>query len=180
MVAFKPLLACLAEDTGMAFVFVPHLHPSHRGVTCELQQWCVLPVVEAMEGTSPAADTVYVIPPNSDLTLARGVFHTLTPRTFTQRHHQVDIFLKSLALEAGPAAISVILSGGDGDGTEGSAQIKARGGITFAQDSSAKVDSMPFHAIQAGAVDFVLSPMQIGAELSAMGRRDARAASGTG
>ncbi|HJZ11446.1 MAG TPA: CheR family methyltransferase, partial [Acidobacteriota bacterium] len=44
--------------------------------------------------------------------------------------------------------------------------IKSEGGITFAQDSqSAKYAAMPENAIVAGAVDFVLSPRKIAAEL---------------
>ncbi len=178
--AFKPLLGSLEPDTGMAFVFIPHLHPTHRGVMKELQSWTPMPVFTAEDGMEPAANAVYVIEPNCDLFLKRGMFRSVSPRTFASRHHQVDFFLKSLAMELGSAAIAVILSGGDGDGTEGCALVKARGGITFAQDSSAKVDSMPFQAISMGCVDFVLSPLQIATEISALGRRDTRTASGTG
>jgi CheB methylesterase len=44
--------------------------------------------------------------------------------------------------------------------------IKAQGGITFAQDDSAKYDSMPRSAVAAGCVDFVLSPEYIAKELA--------------
>ena len=44
--------------------------------------------------------------------------------------------------------------------------IKAEGGITFAQDHSAKYDSMPRSAVAAGCVDFVLSPEYIAKELA--------------
>ena len=44
--------------------------------------------------------------------------------------------------------------------------IKAEGGITFAQDDSARYDSMPRSAVAAGCVDFVLSPENIAKELA--------------
>ena len=63
-------------------------------------------------------------------------------------------------------AIGVILSGTATDGTMGLEAIKGEGGITFAQDESAKYDSMPRSAVAAGCVDFVLSPETIAQELA--------------
>ena len=47
--------------------------------------------------------------------------------------------------------------------------IKGEGGITFAQDASAKFDAMPRSAMNADCVDYVLSPVAIVAELSRLG-----------
>ena len=44
--------------------------------------------------------------------------------------------------------------------------IESEGGITFAQDESAKYDGMPRSAIAAGDVDFVLPPEKIAEELA--------------
>jgi len=60
----------------------------------------------------------------------------------------------------------VILSGTATDGTLGLEAIKAEGGITFAQDDSARYDSMPRSAVAAGAVDFILSAEDIATELA--------------
>ncbi|MHC1764649.1 MAG: CheR family methyltransferase [Verrucomicrobiia bacterium] len=78
----------------------------------------------------------------------------------------IDIFLESLAQQKRDLAIGVILSGTASDGTLGLEAIKAEGGITLAQDGSAKYDSMPRSAIAAGCVDFVLSPEQMASELA--------------
>jgi len=48
--------------------------------------------------------------------------------------------------------------------------IEAAGGITFAQDGSAKYDSMPRNAVGAGCVDFVLTPEAIARELARIAR----------
>src|SRR6185369_9768938 len=65
-----------------------------------------------------------------------------------------------------PPSARVILSGAGTDGTVGLEGIKAQGGITFAQDDSAKYDSMPRSAVAARCVDFVLSPEYIAKELA--------------
>ena len=71
----------------------------------------------------------------------------------------------------GAQEIGIILSGYDGDGSEGCKQIKAKGGITFAQDASAEVDGMPLSARATGCVDFVLPPDKISDELQTIGKQ---------
>ena len=82
----------------------------------------------------------------------------------------IDSFFTSLAADRGSKAIGIILSGSASDGTLGLKAIKANGGFTFAQDESAKYDSMPRSAIAAGYVDFVLPPEGIAKELARIGR----------
>ena len=62
-------------------------------------------------------------------------------------------------------------SGTATDGTFGLKTIKAEGGITLAQDDTARFDSMPRSAISAGVVDFVLSPRRIAEELAVIAAR---------
>jgi two-component system CheB/CheR fusion protein len=100
------------------------------------------------------ANHVYIIPPDSDLTIENYRFKVTSPRI--RRNKQVDIFLISLAEAMGVRAVGIILSGYDGDGTEGCKHIKANGGKTFAQDMDAEVDFMPLSAQAAGVADFVL------------------------
>ena len=65
----------------------------------------------------------------------------------------------------------MILSGTGSDGTLGIEEMKALGGITFAQEeSSAKHPGMPQSAIKSGCIDFVLSPEKIADELSRIGK----------
>ena len=63
-----------------------------------------------------------------------------------------------------------MLSGTAADGTLGLGAIKELNGITFAQDSSAKYESMPLSAVASGCVDFVLAPEQIAEELTHIAR----------
>ena len=166
--AYTALLERLPIDTGMAFVFIAHLSPTGNSLLPHiLSQSTRMPAAQASDGMPIEANHVYVIPPNANLLMENYVFKVVSPRTMNQgRHNQVDHFLISLAEAMGTRAIGIILSGGDGDGTEGCGAIKASGGKTFAQDLSADVDSMPLHAQASGCVDLVLPPDKISDELT--------------
>ena len=173
--AFGELLNALPSDTGMAFVLIQHLDPRHTSALAGLLgQRTTLPVVEVSHGTVVRPNRVYVIPPNANMTIARGVL-SLTPRPESgERNMPIDSFLGSLAEDRKSAAIGVILSGAATDGTRGLKAIKSEGGITFAQDESARFDGMPRSAVAAGVVDFVLPPDGIASELAAIARHPYR------
>lgn len=169
--AFTQLLAALPNDTGMAFVLVSHLSPSHDSRLAEiLSRATPMPVREATDAAMVQPNCVYVIPPDTGMVIARGAL-TLVPRIHVRgQHHPIDQFLESLAVDQGHQSIGVILSGTGSDGTLGLDEIKAAGGITFAQDQSAAYDGMPRSAALAGAVDFVLPPAEIAHKLSEIAR----------
>ena len=169
--AFSALLRHLPLDTGMGFVLVQHLDPQHESALTQLLARATsLPVREVTNNLRVAANHVYVIPPNTNLSIAQGVLQ-LEPRGPTRTpQRSIDSFFESLAEDQHERAIGVILSGTASDGTLGLEAIKAEGGITFAQDESARYDSMPRSAIAAGCVDFVLPPERIAQELARIGR----------
>ena len=170
--AFTQLLSALPDDTGMGFVLVQHLDPKHQSSLGDLlAKMTRMPVVEALHGLAVRPDEVYVIPPNTTLTIAKGVLR-LTPRGEARGPHlPIDQFFKSLAADRETGAIGVILSGTGTDGTLGLEEIKAAGGITFAQsEHSAKYAGMPQSAIRSGCVDVVLSPEEIARELTRIGQ----------
>ena len=165
--AFTELLRGLPQKTGMAFVLVQHLDPSHSSDLREiLSRITKIPVQQVTDGVAVRPDNIYVIPPNTSIAMKNGVLR-LAARVLTRGQHMpIDHFLRSLAEDRGTRAISVILSGTASDGTEGSRAIKAAGGITFAQEEkSAKYSSMPHSAVAAGCVDFILPPAGISKEL---------------
>jgi two-component system, chemotaxis family, CheB/CheR fusion protein len=165
--AFSELLRSLPQKTGMAFVLVQHLDPTHTSDLREiLARTTKIPVEQVTEGVAVQPDHIYVIPPNTSMAMKNGVLR-LAARVLTRGQHMpIDHFLRSLAEDRGNRAISVILSGTASDGTEGSRAIKAAGGITFAQDEkSARYSSMPHSAVATGCVDFILPPAGISEEL---------------
>jgi two-component system, chemotaxis family, CheB/CheR fusion protein len=178
--AFGDFLRALPNDTGMAFVLVQHLDPHHRSALAELlSQRTQLPVVEVLDRTAVRPNHVYVIPPNTKMTIARGVLRLSSRAEAAGRYMPIDAFLCSLAKDRRGGAVGIILSGAASDGTLGLRAIKLEGGITFAQDDSAKFDGMPRSAIAAGVVDFVLAPDAIALELGAIARHPYRSGSDT-
>jgi two-component system, chemotaxis family, CheB/CheR fusion protein len=168
--AFILLLKALPPDTGMAFVLVQHLAPSHASALAEiLSRSSSMPVMEVREEVGVEANRVYVIPPDRSMIIAAGALQLL-PREGRGAHHPIDQFFRALAKEQRHQAIGVVLSGTANDGTMGLEEIKAEGGITFAQDGTAQHDGMPHSAIASGCVDFVLPPNEIAQEIIRIGR----------
>ncbi|HTK83135.1 MAG TPA: chemotaxis protein CheB [Bacteroidota bacterium] len=169
--AFTELMVHLPLDTGLAFVLVQHLDPLHESALKQLlTRSTSMPVQEVTNNLTIEANHVYVIPPNTSMGIADGILK-LQPRLHVGgMQRSIDFFLESLAQDQREYAIGVILSGTASDGTLGLEAIKAEGGITFAQDESAKYDSMPRSAVAAGCVDFVLSPKNIAKELAQIAR----------
>ena len=169
--AFSNLLRSLPPEPGIALVFIPHLDPTHESALVELlQRTTRLPVVQANEGMRVEVNTIYVLPPDSDMTIAQGVLHLV--RRESGHHMPIDTFFRSLAEDQSSNAIGVILSGTANDGTLGLAAIKDAAGVTFVQDPpSAKYDGMPNSAIATGVADYVLPPERIAEELTGLQRR---------
>jgi len=165
--AFSNLLRSLPEGPGLALILIPHLDPTHESAMVELlSRTTGLPVVQAAEGLRVQVNTVYVLPPNSDMTIGNGTLHLLRREAGRGHHMPIDTFFRSLADDQASNAIGVILSGTANDGTLGLAAIRDGGGITFAQDAnSAKYDGMPNSAVASGVVDYVLPPKQIAESL---------------
>jgi two-component system CheB/CheR fusion protein len=148
----------------MAFVFVSHLLPTANSHLAEiLSKRTEMPVMVASTGMLIRKNHAYVCPPDADLIMESYAFKVISPRT--RRNVAVDVFLTSLADAMGERAVGIILSGYDGDGSEGCKHIKAKGGTTFAQDKSAEVNGMPLSAQNAGCIDFVLPPNKISKQL---------------
>jgi two-component system CheB/CheR fusion protein len=171
--AYKTLLDHLPPDTGMAFVIISHMNPDAYSQLAQiLARHTKMPALVASTAMPISANHVYVIPANSDLEVEKYKFKVNSPRR--RRNVQIDLFFASIAQAFGDRAIGVVLSGYDGDGTAGCKHIKEKGGITFAQDESAEVDSIPVRARASGYVDFVLPPDRISAALIEIGARFAR------
>ena len=170
--AIEKLLMNLPPDTGMAFVIVQHLDPTHESMIDEiLSRKTLMPVVEIKNNIRVQSGHVYVIPPNTSLKISRGILKVL-PRVETKGIHlPIDSFFRSLAEDQKNQCIGIILSGTASDGTDGLGAIKAEGGLTIVQDpKSAKYDGMCLSAIAAGVVDLVLSPKKIAEELVRIAR----------
>lgn len=155
--ALEQFLRHVPEKCGMAFVVVQHLDPTHKGIMPELLQRATgMEVFQVRDRMRVRPDCVYVIPPNKDMSILHGVLHLFEPTAARGLRLPIDFFLRSLAEDRQERSIGVILSGMGSDGTMGLRAIKEKAGVALVQEpGSAKFDSMPRSAIDAGLADLV-------------------------
>jgi two-component system, chemotaxis family, CheB/CheR fusion protein len=166
--AFTQLLQHIPITTGLAFVMVQHLDPTHESMLPELlSRVTKMPVRQVQGGMTVEPNHIYVTPPNANMTI-NGMTLRLVLRSETRGLHMpIDHFFRSLAQQHGSRAIGIILSGAGSDGALGLAEIKDQGGITFVQDvRTARFPGMPHSAIMHGGIDFILPPAGIAQELA--------------
>lgn len=155
--------------SGLAFVIVQHLDPSHEDTLVELlQRITPMKVVQARNHMRVAPDHVYVIPPNKDMSVLHGAIYLLEQAPTKGMRLPIDYFFRTLADDQHERAIGVVLSGLGSDGTLGLRAIKEKGGLALVQEpDSADFDSMPRTAITTVVVDIVAPPDELPARLLA-------------
>jgi two-component system CheB/CheR fusion protein len=155
--ALNQFLSHTPSDSGLAWIVVQHLDPTKKALLPELlQRVTQMPVQQAVEGMVIQANHLYVIPPNSELTLVQSTLHLIKPTEPRGLRLPIDILFSSLASNYGDQAIGVVLSGMGSDGTLGAKAIKAVGGLSLVQQpASAQFDSMPNSVIAAGCADII-------------------------
>jgi two-component system CheB/CheR fusion protein len=170
----------MPSDPGMAFVLVQHLDPNRKSLMTELlRKHTAMPVVQAEDAIRVEPDHVYIIPPNTTLTIRQGTLRLAPPEAPYGYRVPIDTFFRSLARDQGEHAIAVVLSGTGSDGALGVKAIKEHSGMTVAQ-ADATYDGMPQNAIATGLVDFVLPVADMPAKLIECVRHGARWASSNG
>ena len=156
--AFEAFFNAMPNDSGMAFVLISHLDPTHISILPELiQKRTRMKVLLIEDGLRIQPNTVYAIPPNKDVAILNGVLHLMDlphPRGFNL---PIDNFFRSLAQDQKANAVCIVLSGTGSDGTLGLKQVKGELGMVMVQDETcAKYDGMPASAIATGLADYVL------------------------
>lgn len=170
--ALVQLFERLAATTGLAFVVIQHLDANNDSTLADiLSKATTMPVNQVKDNAVVRPNCVYVVAPGTELTISQGALTAVPQKSGMRRYMPIDSFLESLALDKGSRALGVILSGNGADGSQGLREIKAGGGITFAQaPQSAEYDGMPRSAIATGMVDFVLTPPEIAGAIARIGQ----------
>jgi len=155
--AIELFLKNIPANSGMAFVVVQHLDPTHKGILTELlQRVTPMTVVQVKDRMKVKPNCVYVIPSNRDMSILHRVLHLFDPTAPRGLRLPIDFFLRSLALDMQEQSIGVILSGMGTDGTLGIRAIKEKGGVVLVQEpSNAKFDGMPKSAVDSAMADFI-------------------------
>lgn len=167
--AFKKFFSAVPAESGLAFVLIQHLDPTRESLTAELVgTYTRMHVVQVEDGMRVEPNRVYVIPPNTYLSIHEWTLRLTAPGAPRSLRMAIDFFLRSLAEDQHEHAVGVILSGTGTDGTLGLKEIKAGGGMTMVQDpQSVQHDGMPRSAIASGSADYVLPAEQMAGALLA-------------
>ncbi|MDX9822002.1 MAG: chemotaxis protein CheB, partial [Syntrophales bacterium] len=167
--ALEAFLQNVPEDSGMAFVIIQHLDPTHKGIMVELLQRATpMKVTQVRDRMTVERDHVYVIPPNKDMCILHGALHLLVPVAQRGLRLPIDFFFRSLADDLQDRSIGVILSGMGSDGTLGLRAIKEKAGVVFVQKpETAKFDGMPRSAVDAGLADVIAPAEELPARIMA-------------
>jgi two-component system CheB/CheR fusion protein len=149
----------IPSDTGIAFVVVQHLSPDHKSLMEELfTRFTSIRVREAAHLDPVLPNNIYLLPPGKEIEIAGGCLQITDRQVERYLSFPIDRFLTSLAVECGPRAIAVILSGSGSDGSRAARRVQAEGGLVLVEDpEAAAFDGMPRAAIETGVVDAVMS-----------------------
>jgi len=155
--ALATLLSGMA-GVQAAVLVVQHLHPDF---TAGLVEWMArvspLPVETATDRQLARAGRIYFAPGGRHLRYTANNRLELATAPVTVHRPSADELFRSVAEQAGPAAVGVLLTGMGDDGAKGLLAIRRRGGHTFAQDEeSSAVFGMPKAADRLGAVTELL------------------------
>ena len=155
--ALEQFLGNVPDNSGMAYVVIQHLDPTQKGMLPELlQRITKIQVFQVKDRMKVKPDCVYVIPPNTSMSILKGMLHLFDPIEARGMRLPIDFFLRSLADDQKEFAIGIILSGMGSDGSSGIKAIKEHNGIVLVQEpETARFDSMPRNAIDSGLVDIV-------------------------
>ncbi|QDT73502.1 chemotaxis protein CheB [Lacipirellula limnantheis] len=160
--SLEKLFSQMPAQSGMTFVVLQHLSPDFKSLTDELlARRTGIPIYAAEDGADIRPDAIYLLPPKKNMIVSGGKL-LLTDKDPALLSLPIDHFFRSLAQEAGPRAIAIVLSGTGSDGSRGIRDVYDAGGLVVAQaPESAKFDGMPNSAIQSGTVHFTLPPEEI-------------------
>jgi two-component system CheB/CheR fusion protein len=155
--ALEQFFSNMPQESGIAFVVIQHLDPTHVGIMPELlQRITPMKVVQASDTLKVKQNCVYFIPPNKSMSILNGALHLFEPIESRGLRLPIDIFFRALAEDRQEKSIGVILSGMGSDGSLGMKAIKEKNGIVLVQSpESAKFDGMPRSAIEAVIADIV-------------------------
>lgn len=159
--AIKDVLAQLPANAP-ATVITQHIPAAFSAPFAErVNSVSAMSVCQAVDGQAILPGHAYIAPGDRHLqVICRGgrYYCALNDGPPVNRHKPaVDVLFRSVAQEAGPNAIGVLLTGMGDDGARGLKEMQEAGAHTIAQDERTSVVwGMPGAAVKLGAADMVL------------------------
>ncbi|HZI41060.1 MAG TPA: chemotaxis protein CheB [Gemmatimonadaceae bacterium] len=166
--ALRELVGQLPADFRIPTILVQHRHrQSDHLLSTFLQERTQLTVVEVEDKMPIEPRTLFVAPADYHLLIDRDVFTLSTDPPVRYSRPSIDVTFYSTADAYGSAAIGVILTGANSDGSRGLRRIFDRGGVAMVQDpSTAESATMPSAAIRCVPEARVLPISRIASALS--------------
>lgn len=165
----KVLIPRLPADFPVPIVMVMHMPLGYTEMYARsLNELSALTVTEARDAEVIVPGTAYLAPAGRHLTFRRQGAKVLTHLDVrpldTPHRPSVDVLFQSAAEVFDSRVLGVVMTGMGSDGREGSAWIKARGGVIFAEaEDSCIVYGMPRSVVEAGLSDGVF-PLELMAQ----------------
>ena len=172
--ALSDLAAGMPRDFPFAVMIVIHMSRRAPSLLAQIiDRNGPLPAVTAVDGALLEAGRIYAAVPDHHL-LTRDHRVALSDGLCESGHLPgIDALFRSVALDYGPRAIGVLMSGLLDDGVAGLRAIKAKGGVTMVQEpADALFPDLPKHAIKAGAADHTAAAQEIGSLLERLADRN--------
>ncbi len=170
--ALSYLLPQIPKDFPAGILIVQHMPAGFTEMfASRLNTTCEIEVKEAKDGDLVLPGRALIAPGNRHLKIKRmslGTIAVLSDAPPVSGHRpSADVLFRSVASEYGRSVTALIMTGMGSDGAEGIGEIKARGGMTVAQDEeSCIVFGMPKVAIEKDHIEKIVSLKDMGAFLS--------------
>jgi two-component system, chemotaxis family, CheB/CheR fusion protein len=158
--ALETFFQAMPCDAGCAYVVVQHLSPDFKSLMNDLlARHTRMHIHRVEDGMVLEPNCIYLIPPRKLMTVRGGKLALTEREAARQLEFPINVFLESLAIDYGPQAIAIILSGTGTDGTQGIRAIHEAGGLVIAQSlDSADFNGMPRSVINSQLADYILPP----------------------
>jgi len=172
--ALSRVAAGLAADVPYAYLMVLHVPAGAPSILDRIvDRNGPLPAVAAEDGDTLQPGQIYVSRPDRHLMVSDH--RVMLSQGPTENGHRpaINALFRSVAVEFGPRAVGVLLSGVLDDGVLGLGAIRSRGGTTIGQSpEDALFAALPTNAQNAGVLDRQAAASAIGAVLKELSHRD--------
>jgi two-component system CheB/CheR fusion protein len=153
--SLKQFLKELPPNPGMAFIVIQPLPANFQRVMDELLRLdSNLPILQAEHNIEIQPNRIYLLPPRKEVTIRDRRLLLRDNERVIGLALPIDQFFLSLARDAGPEAVGILLSGTGPDGSRGAQEIKKMGGHVFEAPETSDIsrlvieDSNPKESLQ--------------------------------
>jgi two-component system chemotaxis response regulator CheB len=166
--ALSYLLPQIPRDFPAGILIVQHMPAGFTAMfAARLNSACAIEVKEASDGDLVLPGRALIAPGDKHLKIKRmalGTIAVLSDAPPVSGHRpSADVLFRSAVSEYGQCVTGLIMTGMGSDGADGIGEIKARGGMTIAQDEkSCIVFGMPKVAIEKDHIDKIVSLRNMG------------------